>query len=233
MTQAIRSRTTGASNIRILGSAEELQSLINTLVSEVQEDFVERIKPGAETYFFQRDQGETLFYKEQIRLKIREEFSEQLRSLPLGASERENGTWHISSPRFLKKEGQRIWWTTGVAVEADAYRNVSSISSEPIITTAGLTFISSSSSYVPGDTILSGSPHVLLPSYHTIAPSPYLTEPIVIRANADIFGGGSRRVRVTSGESKFEVTWSVLVTTKGQFRNPKIESIEYLDTEWE
>jgi hypothetical protein len=42
-----------------------------------------------------------------------------------------------------------------------------------------------------------------------------------------------QREVVASGKSVFEVTWSVSVSTTQKFSNPKIESVQHIETVWE
>jgi hypothetical protein len=102
LSQAIIERTKNSSNIRILPSLEELKGLITTLVSEVSEEFVATIQARAKAYFFEQDQKETIYYKENIGEKLREKFKTELLRLPDGAYERENERWYIH-PAFSKE----------------------------------------------------------------------------------------------------------------------------------
>src|SRR5205814_2305993 len=113
----IHERTKNQSNVRILSSLEDLKSLINTLAAEISEEFVTRIQAKAQTYFFDGAQKTTLFYKHQIRDAIEEKFNKELRAVPEGAQTRENGTWYISAPRFVKKIGQRVSWASRITVD--------------------------------------------------------------------------------------------------------------------
>jgi hypothetical protein len=100
----IRNRTPDCSNVRVLETLEEVKSLVNTLVAAVSEDFVEKIQELAKQHFFEPEEEGALYYKESIRARIERKFGGELSSLPTGATRRENGKWHISSPRFIKKE---------------------------------------------------------------------------------------------------------------------------------
>ena len=62
LAEAIKDRTIEATNVRILLSLEELKGLINTLVAEISEEFVAKIQAKAQSYFYEKDQEETLYY---------------------------------------------------------------------------------------------------------------------------------------------------------------------------
>jgi len=119
---AVKDRSNHLENVRLLSSLGELESLISTLISEVKEEFVERIKEIAESYFYKPDEEATLFYKEKIVKKIVDQFRAELDALPEGANYRLNGNWDIGSPGFVKKIGRRVFWASRIEVEASAYR---------------------------------------------------------------------------------------------------------------
>jgi hypothetical protein len=227
---AVQSRATGLTNVRILKSIEELRGLINTLVEEVTEEFVATYKTKAEEYFFERDQRERLYYRENITDKIKEEFSEVLKSVPEGADSRTNETWYISTPQFVRKQRQRVFWSTRITVEAKAYRWTVSLSS---------------SAYAAGGTpVLGGTPSDIpdwrgAPSATSVAwISPEglqqsdLWQPRYLVSDS-LPSTKQIKELFKTGESIFEVVWSILITTRGEFRSPKIESLKHVETNWE
>jgi hypothetical protein len=114
----VKESTKHAKNVRILGSTSELESLINTLVSQVTEEFVSELRQKASKYFFEEGNELGLFYKEHIRDKIKKKFGEQLSAIPKEGLSRENGTWFILEPVFVKKQRQRVFWVTPINVKA-------------------------------------------------------------------------------------------------------------------
>src|SRR2546429_8663514 len=66
LSETISQRTMNHSNVRILASLEDLKSLINTLVAEVSEEFVAKIQPSAESYFFVVNQKDTIYQRENV-----------------------------------------------------------------------------------------------------------------------------------------------------------------------
>lgn len=109
--------TVKSKNVRILSNLEELESLINTLVSTITEEFAVEFAQKAGLLFFEKGNNKTFYYKEGIGEKIREQFSKELRNTILPAHIRNDGTWWISNPIFIKKEQRRIHWITIVEPE--------------------------------------------------------------------------------------------------------------------
>lgn len=227
LAKAVMDRTGDAGNIRVLLTLEELKGLINTLVSEMSEEFIGKILPKATSYFFEPGQQNTLFYKEKVSQRLRDEFGEKLRELPSGADEREQGTTYIGPPRFVKKEGQRIFWVNRISVEVKAYKYESSPSTvSNIFGTSGLGL---TPSYL-------SSPGIGLQT-HTPKLSSLILASIIDKSKVDIgsfpiIAGGKSLYK--TGKIIFEVTWSVSVTRiKESLSKPKIESVRYVEAVWE
>lgn len=218
ISDAVTARTTSRQNVRILGTLDELKSLINTLIAAVSEEVVARIREQAGKYFFVPKQEDTLYYTEGIRKKITDGFPKELVETPSGADRRENGTWFIGPPGFVKKEGQRITWSTTVEVEAKAFKR------QPTAFRGGLRLLSE------GPSVLGlGS---LLPP--TLSPERGEQKEDINRRLMDLFTGKTaEEALVAEGRSFFAVIWSHLVSTNQKFRSPKIDDIRFLKTDWE
>jgi len=117
----VRESAGNSKNIRVLSNISELESLINTLVSQVTEDFVAEVSKKASKYFFEKEDKSTLYYKENVKPKVRELYKEELDRVPREGLTRENGTWWISDPVFVKKEVRRIFWVTPIKVDAELF----------------------------------------------------------------------------------------------------------------
>lgn len=122
LSDAARVATNSMPNVRILNTLEELRGLINTLVSEVDEKFVEEMQGKAQPYFFVKEDQSTLYYKEELRRLIKEKFSNELNTKPEGVTEAEPEIWYIGKPRFVKKEGQRIFWASRIEATYAGYK---------------------------------------------------------------------------------------------------------------
>jgi hypothetical protein len=222
-------RTSDANNVRILNSIEELKGLINTLVEQVREEFVTTYRAKAEEYFFEADRKEGLFYKEKIRSRIEENFKEHLESIPKGSDERKNGTWHIGTPSFVRKERQRMFWATRIRIDAEAYKR-----------TIQPSYYSGQVTLDSGQITLKGRPF----STSSMPISPQVESYIFpgrLPSSESSMSVGSlfpdlyTRSKELSGkgESVFQVVWSVVVTTRGKLSSPRVESLEYIGTTWE
>lgn len=235
LAEAIKAHTNDTKNVRVLLSLEDLKSLINTLVAEVSEEFVAVIQPSAQSYFFEVDNKDTLYYKENIRNKIREDYSDKLSEIPQGASTRENGIWRIHPPRFIKKQGQRVYWGTRIIVESESYKFVSATSYEYVPETksvySGLTLGAQvAPSYLAAQSV---NPFVQSnPLYQSGA---VLGSPLSASPSDPVFTPRVTRTKTLAAKGKtiFEITWSVAVTTSKKLSAPKIEKIEFIETLWE
>ena len=223
--QAVKARTSGSTNVAVLTTLEELKGLINTLASEVDEAFLEPLRAKAGKLFFLPKEESTLFYKEGIREKLKEKFAAELVALPSGATSRQNGTWTISPPNFVKKTGQRIQWTSRVQIEAKASKIVLET---PVMESA-------STETTPGTNVVT---HNLVsgggwsPTLYTgtLEDNPYLGKgPLVNYALL----ASSRTVTTHQGVDVYEVLWSVDVTTARELRRPAIDDITHLELTWE
>ena len=233
--EAVKARTESNINVKLVATIGELEGLINTLVANVTEEFIETIREKADNLFFQTNDNDTLYYKERLADQIQEKFSEELIAVPEIGQFKENRIWYVGPSNFAKKEGPRVFWSNTIMVEADIYRyapqslpppslgeSISGLSVTgsgyvgglippiAIPVTASVTATSSGSATLPG----SGS--ATLPGLATILGGPPL-----------------EKLKVGSGKSSFEITWSVHVNSARKFTRAKIEDIKFLKTTWE
>lgn len=114
-------RTKSNRNVRILENINELEDLINTLVSAVPEETVKTWREKAGKFFFEKSNEKTMYYREELGKKLAQKYFEELEETPAGNYKRQNGTWYIGNPVFQEKIGQRIHWMTPITVEAKLY----------------------------------------------------------------------------------------------------------------
>ena len=119
--EAVAGRTAGAENVRILDGLEEVKSLINTLVSEAGEELVRTLTPLARAFFHQIANKESLYFRADISSQIKQDFADERAALPPDTDSRENSTYLIQEPTFLRKEEQRVYWVSRMRVMAMAY----------------------------------------------------------------------------------------------------------------
>jgi hypothetical protein len=113
--------TSGSKNVRILSSLDELESLINTLVSSIPEEFAAELTEKAAKIFFDKDDQNTFYYKQNIRDRIREKYSKELETSPIEGLQKKSRTWWISDPVFIKKVKSRIYWTSSIQPEFEVF----------------------------------------------------------------------------------------------------------------
>lgn len=216
----IKSSTSEKKNIRVLSNLSEIESLINTLASKVTEKFITEISDNISAYFFKKGDNTCLFYKKGIRHKIEDDYNEELKSIPVNDLYRENGTWRISKPVFIKKVQQRMYWSTPIKVDAKLFKH------KYEYPTHGLNV---------GSTL---SDLVNKPQQGMSKRS--LFSDLLIKPQLDISKGigaalaqHSDKVEINKGYSNFEVTWSVNITSKQKLTNPKIDEIQFVSTKWD
>jgi len=235
LTEAALQRTSSSSNVTCLPGLNDLASLINTLASQVSEEYVATLEPKAQRYFFAPGDEATLFLKLDLRAQILARFKEQLDELPSGADERINGTWYVHGPAFLKKDRQRVFWASRVSVEAEAYKHPrqglfagsSGLDSSPdLFSFSGSSVLSRTSD--PGSSeIPTLSPKFSGEGYRFLS-----SERDILGTSAYTFATSPGRLH-SKGHSAFSVTWSASVDASTRFSHARIEAIEFIATSWE
>ncbi|GBD86554.1 hypothetical protein BMS3Abin03_00474 [bacterium BMS3Abin03] len=200
---ALKERNAGKNNVRILRNVEELKGLINTLVSKVDEEFINKIIDSLNNYFFSEENQEGIFYKSEIQKKILDKYQKELTLIPESAQARHNNQWFISPPNFVKKISQRVYLSSRISVEATGFKYVDK------------------NAQTKQSSLLS-----------------MFSQPSKPQGSQNIFQNlfpnlGKEKVEVKKGETAFDVIWSVIVNTNYKLSNPKIESINYIGTNWE
>lgn len=203
-------------NVRVLSSLNELENLINTLVSQVTEEFVAEVSKTAQSLFFEKETATSLYAKENIRAQIKEKYAEELKAVPSQGMIRENGTWFIYPPVFIKKEKQRIFWSSSIKVKAKLYKYINKYQSQqaPV---SGLQI----STYEP--TISTGLQ----------IPSSASDQPGIAKSLAEgLLGLIPEKVEAGNGETSFDVLWTVTVSAAKKLTHPNIESISCVGSSW-
>lgn len=213
----LRARLHEARNVRFLDGLPDVVNLINVLASEVEEEFIERLRSDAQRLFANSaNRAGSLFETECVGVEIEEKFAGLLHACPKGAMLRENsGGWTISQPQFVSKQGRRVHWVSNVRFDGETftYRR---------IPTSPIPDVGSAQE-------LSEPP----PSWWEIlgvlgaamTKDPKMKTAMMKAANVD-------RVRVHTGGDTFAVRWSATVSTQGALRSPKIDGIEHVGAEW-
>lgn len=215
LSDAYNAKIISRSNASLVSAVDELESSINILDSEVKEDLINSIAQLAQEFFFLPNNQNTLYYKEKIGESLNQKFANELMALPLNATKRDNLTWWIAKPGFVKKEKQRIYWKTSITVDAKA---ANLVYASPSNLLSGLTGLSKGIGLQSG---LLGS-----------RLSSNLLSNMPQKSIYGIESGQPTEETIATGKSKFEVIWSVTLTTNKVFKNPKVESIQFVETTW-
>jgi len=238
LAEAVKNRTLTRTHVRILNSLEDLKGLINTIVSTVDENFVNVIQPKAQKFFFELENRSTFIYKQNVTGQINDKFKDELHVLPEGAELRENGNYVVYGPRFIRKEGKRIFWATKITVEAKAYK-YKAVEVQPSGSTGKNIFMS-----VPGATTItaptstwSGTylPNVLTSTWDQPAQSYSTVSSSGLYGLGTLSGFerlGKQKVLMKTGFSNFDVSWSVNRNQDGKLSAARIDELKHTETTW-
>lgn len=198
----------GANNVRILKSLDELESLINTLVSTIPEEFAAELVKKAYKIFFEKGNERTFYYKEKIGEKISERYANELSDTIIPGHLRSGGTWWISEPIFIKKERQRIHWVSPVEPEFEIYHYEEGVENQNPL--AGLANAISPQTPNKGEVVS--------------MPPPSLAQLGLTRG---LLGSALSQKKVVDlkGREKFEVHWSANLSQAQNLTSLKLENI--------
>lgn len=220
----VREKTTEAKNVRVLLNISELESLINTLVSEVTEEFITELSKKASSYFFEKGDETSLYYKEKIRDKINELYGEQLKAVPRDGLLRENGSWWISKPVFIKKDRQRISWMTPITVDSKLSKQTIDFERQSMYQGLGIAdpFPMNFSTKDIGKGLgIAGMSPINLSMKDTGKGFGIANLPLM------------KKIDVGSGKTIFEIHWSVTITQSKKLSAAKVDKIEFVATKWD
>jgi len=222
LTRAVNERIADSPNASILANVEELKGLINTIVSNVGEDFIAQIQPkAAKLFFVSDDDKETILYREKIVSTIEAKFKSELEAKPQGMAFRKNGTWRIHRPNFARKDGRRVFWISRIEIEVEA--GTVTAEDEP----EGTVFPS-----VLGSTV---GAQLITPEQQQLSLNPLTNFPhkpaTVVNDWYRISGTVTSKRRVTThkGRDVFEVLWSTEVTMSKDLKKAIIEDITHVE----
>ncbi len=215
---ATAARLSAATNVHLLESIEALKDLINTLSSSVDEQYIAAIRARAAEAFFKTDDQASLYYKASVGSSLRETLAAATVKLPTGADKYAVDTWTINPPRFVKKQGQRIYWTSRFEANLRALKSAPSpqlpLRWQPVFTEHRIL------------------PEPLRASGQTIGP---LLMPLGEEwpSTSIVFGGfGANDQLVATGTASVDVAWSLAVTTSGAFTKLQVEATEFVEVTW-
>jgi hypothetical protein len=230
LSQAVNDRISDHPNVSVLPSIEELKGLINTLVSDVDEEFIAGLKPKAAKLFFtSKDDEDALFYKAKVRKQITEKFKAELAARPEGTAFRSDSTWLINRPNFARKVGRRIFWTSRIEIDVEAGNvTIEPESGAPSLHVGeGIMMPSISHGLGSFQAPWQGTMNI---SYNPSSPTSVLNS---------LWGGGTtvipsvNRVVTQKGRDVYEVLWSTEVTLAKELKKALIEDTKHIEIIWQ
>ena len=190
----------GRENVMVVPSIAELKGFIDTLVSNVDENFIQQMKQAAAIFFFNPQDRKGYLYDQDIKGRILRDYYEKINQIPEGADEIERGKTLISRPRFRQKIGNRMYWISRVAFRLKAYV-ANGYSSSAISSASGFSGYSGYSTF--GGYTPMGEEHTsdieISESLTPEALKPHVTYSVL-------------RTPSREGYASFDVAWSVDVT---------------------
>ncbi len=222
-----------STNVNVFPNIDEFVSLINILDSEITEELINKIINDSDKLFFEKDNTSTLFYSQNLRNKISEDYKDELNDKMEGANSREYGIWRIGKPGFEKKKRQKVIWKTIISIDFVDYKN----------TWAIMPNRTSLENYYSIDRYNMGIMDIRAIGNNTIGIGNLRNGPMGIGLGSAITGNLQNynsgiydreqttpiKEKIGEGKTRFEITWSLTLTTENKIKNPKIESIKYLD----
>lgn len=213
--EAARSRLANRGNVRIIGSPEELSSLINTIDSSVTEEYISPLKEKAHNLI-----KENLYSKFDLNRTLEEKFYNELVAVPAGADAVLIRGMLLTSTGFIRKEGQRIFWATRLKIEAEAIKKIQKTMQSEQKQSGQLANIP----IVPYN-----FEHLGNATRHWVTMPPNYSA--YFNAWADR-SAVMEDIPVTTGEIIFEITWHTTVTAKQALTKMEIDNIRYVETIW-
>lgn len=121
MREALRARLPEESNVRILSGLDELRGLINTLASEVSEEYIADVAKKAELLFYTAGVSQVGLYWA-ASSTIASSFASTLESKPQGIDKVEKVQPNLTSPQFVKKVGSALYWLSTITINQKLLR---------------------------------------------------------------------------------------------------------------
>jgi hypothetical protein len=206
--------TIGSKNVRLLSNLDDLEGLINTLASTITEELATDLTQKASKIFFEVDNLKTFYFKESISEKIKEQYSKELKDTLVPGHARNNGTWWISSPVFMKKERSTIHWSTTVKVDFEIYHyEHKDPSPDSMLGLAEFAKSQPTNKGLMGTSALNALASLSQQKgYGLTVGGPALSR---------------EKILDFTGKEKFEVFWSTNLSPAQNLTKPKFEKIEY------
>jgi hypothetical protein len=225
---AAERRVSGATNVYILESLEALKGLVSTLGSAVDEQFIKGLQPKAVKLFYTPGNRESLYYRWGVNEQLNKTLAAALVTLPSTADRYTVEEWSIATPRFSKKQGQKVSWVS--RFEA-ALKAVKEVQVSPVQQSK---YVIPSFSFPPSpdQNVLSASIFGAPPGHGVV--DPRFVAPVQSAFISTNWSNAlSQEHQVATGTARIDVTWTVSVTTALALKSPKLDRVEFVDATWE
>jgi hypothetical protein len=225
--EMVAKRVGDQQNVKLFSSMEELRGFINTLASDVSEEFVNKYRAAAKALFYTVNDQATLWYSKKVEQEIRRRFEAKLASPHAGATTVEQARWDLASPEFVKKKGQRIHWSSRFTIPLTAFR----YETDPGLFMAGSSSSVSTYQSVPlssvGFDMDAGS---ALNRYGTLMF--FRSDPTPVQIVKAFTPSGMRRIEAHTGRAFVDVHWSVTVRTDGTLSAASVDGFSFVEATW-
>lgn len=244
--EATEIRSSERKNVRTVRELSELKGLINTLISDVEESLINSLSEKASILFFSQKDKSSIYYKKDVWKQINKKFSSELSKGPdSSTSFVEQGSWYITSPSFVKKVKQRVYWNSVISVDLAAYkyseRNtpfipIGAIHNKNVDLSSYLNDISIVSTPLRNMKYDNPSDYpAIWPTVGAALNKEYIKPTNFINPvsySSEMIPNIGKEIH-TKGKARFTVSWSVTYGINQKLMNPRINNIEFLGIDWE
>ncbi len=225
---AARERTSDLQNVNTISDLSELKTMLTSIAAHIEQSDIDSIIERVRTLFFEINNQDTLYYKWNVRQKIKSDYGDPVWKPP-GASFRiSSDRFFISTPTFLAKESQRLTFSSVITVkmEAEKYEVQPSAQADRAVVNQGLF-----SNLISDSRNISALPSPSSQKWK-LTPPDTLGVGIPHHSEMSIFDSQVKRI-TKSGIHRFEVQWSIILNRKGSLTAPSMIAITHESSEWD
>lgn len=226
---AADARLRSANNVHILDSIDALKGLLNTLGSTVDEQFISAIKPKAEQLFFKAKDESTLYYKAGVGDSLNRVLREAPIQLPPSAERYAVEKWTINPPNFVRKVGQRIFWSTRFQARVKATKAAPQPEWNPSTLISG---VSLPQGRGVSTNILGSGSTSLASLLQPISSNVRFGSAWLPAAGSTVFSLAEEQT-IGYGTAHIDVSWSLAVTTSAALTKPRVEAVTFVEAVWD
>jgi hypothetical protein len=233
---AAQHRLEGRTNVDVVDSVDALKGLINTLGSTVDEQFIAAIKDKAKDLFYKPNDKGSLYYRASVKELLNQALEGAKMQLPSGAERYTIEQWTINQPRFVRKQSQRIHWSTRFEARLKALKSKPWPTiewSSPPPESPSQAFIGSGVGNAATISPLFFGSEGLPPSGYIRGLSANITPTSLYTPGLTPGLIGMDDQLVGYGTANLDVSWSLAVATTGKLTKPQLESVTFVEIVWD